>query len=93
MAVMPLVLDAVREQLDKGYEIGPQHPVAGEVADLVCELTGHERAALCAELNTDPPRGVNRAVVVDERNPAVVGFDALRHPAVQNDDDTAGGVV
>ncbi|GAA5076124.1 polyketide synthase [Lysobacter panacisoli] len=41
------VLDAVREQLDKGYEIGPQHPVAGEVADLVCELTGHERAALC----------------------------------------------
>lgn len=41
------VLDAVRDQLDKGYEIGPQHPVAGEVAQLVCELTGHERAALC----------------------------------------------
>lgn len=41
------VLDAVREQLDKGYEIGPQHPIAGEVAKLVCELTGHERAALC----------------------------------------------
>lgn len=41
------VLDAVREQLDKGYEIGPQHPVAGEVAQLVCELTGHDRAALC----------------------------------------------
>lgn len=41
------VLEAVREQLDKGYEIGPQHPVAGEVAQLVCELTGHDRAALC----------------------------------------------
>ncbi|MDI9240388.1 amino acid adenylation domain-containing protein [Lysobacter sp. LF1] len=41
------VLDAVREQLDKGYEIGPQHPLAGEVAELVCELTGHDRAALC----------------------------------------------
>lgn len=41
------VLDAVRSQLDQGYEIGPQHPVAGEVAQLVCELTGHERAALC----------------------------------------------
>ncbi|BDU16073.1 polyketide synthase [Lysobacter auxotrophicus] len=41
------VLDAVREQLDKGYEIGPQHPVAGDVAQLVCELTGHDRAALC----------------------------------------------
>ncbi|MCX7514607.1 polyketide synthase [Frateuria sp. STR12] len=41
------VLDAVREQLDLGYEIGPQHPLAGEVARLVCELTGHGRAALC----------------------------------------------
>lgn len=41
------VLEAVREQLDRGYEIGPQHPLAGEVADLVCEVTGHERAALC----------------------------------------------
>ena len=26
------VLDAVRKQLDLGYEIGPQHPLAGEVA-------------------------------------------------------------
>ncbi len=41
------VLDAVRRQLDLGYEIGPQHPLSGEVAKLVCELTGHERAALC----------------------------------------------
>ncbi|MEW9624685.1 amino acid adenylation domain-containing protein [Rhodanobacter geophilus] len=41
------VLEAVRRQLDLGYEIGPQHPLAGEVAKLVCEVTGHERAALC----------------------------------------------
>ena len=41
------VLDAVRRQLDLGYEIGPQHPLAGEVAKLVCDVTGHERAALC----------------------------------------------
>jgi amino acid adenylation domain-containing protein len=41
------VLDAVRRQLELGYEIGPQHPLAGEVARLVCEVTGHERAALC----------------------------------------------
>ncbi|WP_211260728.1 polyketide synthase [Pseudoxanthomonas dokdonensis] len=41
------VIDAVRRQLDSGYEIGPQHPLAGEVAQLVCELTGHDRAALC----------------------------------------------
>ncbi|QOW18806.1 amino acid adenylation domain-containing protein [Lysobacter ciconiae] len=41
------VLDAVRGQLDLGYEIGPQHPLAGEVAQLACEVTGHDRAALC----------------------------------------------
>ena len=41
------VQDAVRRQLDAGYEIGPQHPLAGEVAALVCELTGFDRAGLC----------------------------------------------
>jgi len=41
------ILDAVRKQLDLGYEIGPQHPLSGEVAKLICELTGNERAALC----------------------------------------------
>ena len=41
------VQNAVRQQLDAGYEIGPQHPLAGEVAELVCELTGFERAGLC----------------------------------------------
>ncbi len=41
------VLDAVRAQLDSGYDIGPQHPLAGEVAELICAATGCERAALC----------------------------------------------
>jgi amino acid adenylation domain-containing protein len=41
------VLDAVRQQLDAGYEIGPQHPLAGVVAKQICELTGFDRAALC----------------------------------------------
>ena len=41
------VLDTVRKQLDDGYEIGPQHPLAGIVARQICELTGFDRAALC----------------------------------------------
>lgn len=41
------VVDAVRRQLDLGYDIGPQHPLAGEVAELICDVTGHDRAALC----------------------------------------------
>ncbi|MDH6165940.1 amino acid adenylation domain-containing protein [Variovorax boronicumulans] len=41
------VQEAVRKQLDAGYEIGPQHPLAAEVTRLICELTGCERAGLC----------------------------------------------
>src|SRR5690606_26946589 len=43
----PFVLDAGRRQLDLGYEIGPQHPLAGEVARQVCAMTGFDRAGLC----------------------------------------------
>lgn len=38
---------AVRQQLELGHEIGPQHPLAGDVARLLCELTGFDRAGLC----------------------------------------------
>jgi len=38
---------ALNEQIENGYEVGPQHPLAGEVCDLLCEFTDHDRAALC----------------------------------------------
>jgi glutamate-1-semialdehyde aminotransferase len=38
---------AVQEQVEKGYEIGPQHELAGEVCKLVTEFTNFDRAALC----------------------------------------------
>jgi acyl transferase domain-containing protein len=41
------VLEAIRKQLESGYDIGPQHPLAGEVARLMCKLTGFDRAGLC----------------------------------------------
>ena len=41
------VTEAVREQLDHGYETGPQSPLAGKVADLICEMTGMERVTFC----------------------------------------------
>ncbi len=41
------VTEAVRKQIDAGVEIGPQSSLAGEVAALICELTGMERAAFC----------------------------------------------
>jgi len=38
---------ACHAQLDTGIEIGPMHPLAAEVSKLLCEFTGHERAAVC----------------------------------------------
>jgi natural product biosynthesis luciferase-like monooxygenase protein len=41
------VTRAVQWQLRKGMEVGPQSPIAGKAAALMCELTGMERAAFC----------------------------------------------
>jgi glutamate-1-semialdehyde aminotransferase/malonyl CoA-acyl carrier protein transacylase len=41
------VIRAVSEQMAKGFEIGPQSPLAGKVAELLCRMTGMERAAFC----------------------------------------------
>lgn len=38
---------ALEEQLHKGIEVGPQNPLAGKVAELICELTGMDRCAFC----------------------------------------------
>ncbi|GAA4819475.1 amino acid adenylation domain-containing protein [Litoribaculum gwangyangense] len=41
------IKEALHMQIESGFEVGPQHPLAGEVCDLLCEFTGHDRAALC----------------------------------------------
>lgn len=41
------LVKAIEEQLRQGIEIGPQTPLAGEAAELLCELTGMERATFC----------------------------------------------
>ncbi len=39
---------ALTHRLKRGVEVGPQSPLAGKVAALMCELTGMERAAFCS---------------------------------------------
>jgi non-ribosomal peptide synthase protein (TIGR01720 family) len=41
------IAEALRAQLDEGVQLGPQARIAGETAELICRITGHERAALC----------------------------------------------
>jgi amino acid adenylation domain-containing protein len=38
---------AIETQLHRGFETGPQTPLAGEVAEMFCEMTGNERMAFC----------------------------------------------
>jgi len=38
---------AVLQQVENGYEIGPQHELAGDVCRLISELTNFDRAAVC----------------------------------------------
>ncbi len=41
------VCDAVRRQMEDGFPIGPQSPLAGEVAAMIAEMTGHDRVTFC----------------------------------------------
>lgn len=41
----PFIKEALEEQLEKGLQLGSQSEFAGEVAELICELTGMERVA------------------------------------------------
>ncbi len=40
-----MIIDAIAAQAKNDFAIGPQSPLAGEVAKLFCELTGNERMA------------------------------------------------
>jgi amino acid adenylation domain-containing protein len=66
------VQEAVRRQLDDGYEIGPQHPLAADVTALICELTGCDRAALCNTGSEAVMAALRIARTVTGRSTAVV---------------------
>ncbi|MFD0798521.1 amino acid adenylation domain-containing protein [Maribacter chungangensis] len=72
------VTKALRDQIESGYEVGPQHPLAGEVCELLCEFTGLERAALC-NTGSEAVLGAMRiARTVTGRN-LIVGFSGAYH--------------
>ncbi|AMV71109.1 glutamate-1-semialdehyde aminotransferase [Desulfuromonas sp. DDH964] len=64
------VVAALREQLESGFELGPQSQLAGEVAELISELTGVERVAFC---NT----GSEAVMVALRLSRAVTGRDRV----------------
>ncbi len=43
----PFVTAALHSQLDRGVEVGPQSPLAGEVAELLCDFARKDRVTFC----------------------------------------------
>lgn len=41
------IIEPLKQQLENGMQLGPQAPMAGKAAQLMCELTGVERVAFC----------------------------------------------
>lgn len=72
------VVDAVKAQLDEGFEVGPQHPLTAEVATLFREVTGAERVAFC-NTGSEAVLGAIRIARTVTGRPLVVIFSGSYH--------------
>jgi len=74
----PFIVEALQEQLKKGYELGPQHDLAGDVAKMICELTNFDRAGFC-NTGSEAVLGAMRiARTVTGRN-LIISFNGSYH--------------
>ncbi len=72
---------ALHEQIERGYEVGPQHELAGEVCHLLSELTGHDRVALC-NTGSEAVLGAMRVARTVTGRSLVVAFSGSYHGIV-----------
>jgi amino acid adenylation domain-containing protein len=72
---------ALHAQIELGYEVGPQHELAGEVCQLLSELTGHDRAALC-NTGSEAVLGAMRVARTVTGRSLVVAFSGSYHGIV-----------
>jgi acyl transferase domain-containing protein len=72
------IKEALHRQLDIGLEIGPQTVLAPEVAKLMCDIIGMDRAALCNTGSEAVIGALRLARTVTGRN-RIVMFDGAYH--------------
>lgn len=72
---------ALHQQIDNGFEIGPQHQLAGEVSRLICEFTGADRAALC-NTGSEAVLGAMRIARTVTGRSLIVAFSGSYHGIV-----------
>ncbi|SOD19616.1 type I polyketide synthase [Pedobacter xixiisoli] len=73
-----ILTNAIKAQIDKGYEIGPQHELAGEVTRLLCEFTNFDRAALC-NTGSEAVLGAMRIARTTSGKSIIVSFSGSYH--------------
>ncbi|MGB3265991.1 MAG: aminotransferase class III-fold pyridoxal phosphate-dependent enzyme [Microcoleus sp.] len=74
----PFITEAIAAQMQLGFEIGPQTPLAGEVAELVCEMTKHDRVAFC-NTGSEAVLGAMRLARTVTGNNTIVTFTGDYH--------------
>ena len=75
------IKQALHQQVENGFEVGPQHELAGEVSRLVCELTGADRAALCST-GSEAVLGAMRVARTVTGRSLIVAFSGSYHGIV-----------
>jgi amino acid adenylation domain-containing protein len=75
------IKEALHAQIELGYEVGPQHELAGEVCELLSELTGHDRVALC-NTGSEAVLGAMRVARTVTGRSLIVAFSGSYHGIV-----------
>ncbi len=75
------ITEALHAQIERGFEVGPQHPLAGEVSQLLCEFTGFDRAALC-NTGSEAVLGAMRIARTVTGRSLIVAFSGSYHGIV-----------
>jgi amino acid adenylation domain-containing protein len=73
--------ETLHAQIEQGYEIGPQHVLAGEVSELLCEFTGFDRVGLC-NTGSEAVLGALRVARTVTGRSLVVAFTGSYHGIV-----------
>ncbi len=73
--------ETLHAQIERGFEVGPQHELAGEVSQLICELTGADRAALC-NTGSEAVLGAMRIARTVTGRSLIVAFSGSYHGIV-----------
>ena len=77
----PWLKETLHAQIELGFEVGPQHELAGEVSELICELTGADRAALC-NTGSEAVLGAMRIARTVTGRSLIVAFSGSYHGIV-----------